>query len=96
MPKVIVTTESQGKIGYELTEDLISIGRASDNTIPIDDPSVSGRHAQLERSGETYRLKDLGSTNGTRLASLPLISPMPHLFNDAPKTGTQVEPQLLL
>ncbi len=72
MPKVIVTTESQGKIGHELTEDLISIGRASDNTIPIDDPSVSGRHAQLERSGETYRLKDLGSTNGTRVNGIPI------------------------
>ena len=53
MPRLIVTTETQGKIGYELTEDLISAGRASDNIIIIEDPSVSGRHAQLERSGET-------------------------------------------
>ena len=72
MPRLIVTTETQGKIGYELTEDLISAGRASDNVIIIEDPSVSGRHAQLERSGETYRLKDLDSTNGTRVNGIPI------------------------
>jgi pSer/pThr/pTyr-binding forkhead associated (FHA) protein len=71
MPKLIVTTEAQGKIGYEFTEDLITIGRAPDNLIIIEDPSVSGRHAQLERSGEIYRLKDLGSTNGTRVNGIP-------------------------
>src|SRR4051794_15367461 len=26
MPKLIITTESQGRIGYEFTEDLITIG----------------------------------------------------------------------
>ena len=72
MPKLIVTTETQGKIGYELAEELISIGRASDNTIVVEDPSVSGRHAQLERSGETYRLRDLDSTNGTRVNGIPI------------------------
>jgi pSer/pThr/pTyr-binding forkhead associated (FHA) protein len=72
MPKLIVTTEAQGKIAYEFTEDLITIGRAPDNMIPIEDPSVSGRHAQLERSGELYRLKDLESTNGTRVNGIPI------------------------
>jgi predicted component of type VI protein secretion system len=72
MPKLIITTESQGKIGYEFTEQVISIGRSPDNMIIIEDPSVSSRHAQLERVGETYRLKDLGSTNGTRVNGLPV------------------------
>ena len=72
MPKLIVTTETAGKIAYELTDDLISIGRASDNTIVIEDPSVSGRHAQLERTGDTYRLRDLDSTNGSRINGIPI------------------------
>jgi pSer/pThr/pTyr-binding forkhead associated (FHA) protein len=72
MPKLIVTTEAQGKIGYELTEDLITIGRAPDNMVIIEHPSVSGRHAQMERSGEIYRLKDLESTNGTRVNGIPI------------------------
>ncbi len=72
MPKLIITTETQGKIAYEFAEELITIGRAPDCMIIIDDPSVSGRHAQLERSGETYRLKDLESTNGTRVNGIPI------------------------
>jgi pSer/pThr/pTyr-binding forkhead associated (FHA) protein len=72
MPKLIITTEAQGKIAYEFAEELITIGRAPDCMIVIDDPSVSGRHAQLERAGDTYRIKDLESTNGTRVNGVPI------------------------
>jgi pSer/pThr/pTyr-binding forkhead associated (FHA) protein len=65
MPKLIVTTEAQGKITYDFTEDLITIGRAPDNMITIEDPSVSGRHAELRLVGDKHQLKDIGSTNGT-------------------------------
>jgi pSer/pThr/pTyr-binding forkhead associated (FHA) protein len=72
VPKLIITTEAQGKVAYEFSEDLITIGRAPDSMIVLDDPSVSGHHAQLELSGETYRLKDLDSTNGTRVNGIPI------------------------
>ena len=72
MPKLILTTEAQGKVAYEFAEHSITIGRAPDNMIMIDDPSVSSRHAQLELSGETYRLKDLDSTNGTKVNGVPI------------------------
>jgi pSer/pThr/pTyr-binding forkhead associated (FHA) protein len=72
MPKLVLTTEAQGKVAYEFTEDLITIGRAPDNMIVIDDPSVSSRHAQLELTGEIYRVKDLESTNGTRVNGIPI------------------------
>ncbi len=72
MPKLILTTEAQGKVAYEFAERSITIGRAPDNMIVIDDPSVSNRHAQLELSGETYRLKDLDSTNGTKVNGIPI------------------------
>ena len=62
MPKLIVSG-----VGYDLVEQVITIGRAPDNTIHIDDPSVSGRHAELRAVGKTYLLRDLGSTNGTRV-----------------------------
>ena len=74
MPKLIVTTEAQGKIAYEFTEDLVTIGRSPDSMIVIEDPSVSGRHAQLELSGDVYRLKDLESTNGTRVNGVPITN----------------------
>jgi pSer/pThr/pTyr-binding forkhead associated (FHA) protein len=72
VPKLILTTESQGKVAYEFAERSITIGRAPDNMIVVDDPSVSSRHAQLELVGETYRLKDLGSTNGTKVNGVPI------------------------
>lgn len=72
MPKLILTTESQGKVAYEFAERSITIGRAPDNMVVIDDSSVSNRHAQMELAGETYRLKDLESTNGTKVNGVPI------------------------
>jgi pSer/pThr/pTyr-binding forkhead associated (FHA) protein len=72
VPKLILTTESQGKVAYEFAERSITIGRAPDNMIVVDDSSVSSRHAQLELAGETYRLKDLESTNGTKVNGVPI------------------------
>jgi len=68
MPKLSILLESS-KTTHELTDDRITIGRAPDNMVQIDDPSVSGRHAQLLLIDERYQLKDLGSTNGTRVNS---------------------------
>ena len=47
----------------------LTIGRKPDNTVAIDNPSVSGHHAIITRDGERYMLRDLGSTNGTRVNS---------------------------
>jgi len=67
MPKLIVSGTT-----YELVDDLVTIGRGPDNAIMINNPSVSARHAQLQLAGETYRLKDLGSTNGTHVNGKPV------------------------
>jgi hypothetical protein len=48
------------------------LGRAGDNTVPIDDPTVSSHHARLTfRSGQ-WILEDLGSRNGTRVNGMDL------------------------
>src|SRR5439155_19681222 len=67
MPKLVISGTA-----HELLEDRITIGRGPDNTIIINDPSVSTYHAQLQLAGETYRLKDLDSTNGTRVNGIPV------------------------
>jgi pSer/pThr/pTyr-binding forkhead associated (FHA) protein len=41
------------------------IGRALDNDIVVTDASVSRHHATIETSNGSYRLRDLGSQNGT-------------------------------
>jgi len=68
MPKLSIFLENS-RATHELTDERITIGRAADNMLQIDDPSVSGRHAQLLLIDERYQLKDLGSTNGTRVNS---------------------------
>jgi predicted component of type VI protein secretion system len=67
MPKLVISGTT-----YELVDDLVTIGRGPDNTIIINNPSVSARHAQLQSTGETYQLKDLGSTNGTHVNGKPV------------------------
>jgi len=59
--------------GLTSTHDLpsrgrVSLGRASDNEVCIDDPSVSRHHAALHLGAEVL-LEDLGSANGTSLRS---------------------------
>jgi hypothetical protein len=46
----------------------LTLGRRPGNSVQILDASVSGRHAELVVDGEGVLLRDLGSTNGTRVA----------------------------
>jgi hypothetical protein len=41
------------------------IGRSPECEIFLDDVTVSRRHAELEREGDTFTIRDLGSLNGT-------------------------------
>ena len=43
----------------------ITIGRAPDNTLVVDDGRVSRQHARIEHEGGQWRIKDAGSHNGT-------------------------------
>jgi pSer/pThr/pTyr-binding forkhead associated (FHA) protein len=60
--------------GQKLTidRDVIGIGRASDNVMAIDDPSISGHHCSVIREGRRFNLRDVGSTNGTRLNDIKI------------------------
>ena len=59
--------DEKGSVSHELTEALVTIGRATENMIVLADPSISGRHARLQAAGDDYQLVDLDSTNGTRV-----------------------------
>ena len=63
--KLITTSSTGEKTEYELTNETTTIGRKPSNDIPIDNLSVSGRHAQVITILEDSFLEDLGSTNGT-------------------------------
>jgi hypothetical protein len=46
----------------------LTLGRRPENGLQLSETSISGRHAELLVDGEGVLLRDLGSTNGTRVA----------------------------
>ncbi|WP_456444289.1 FHA domain-containing protein, partial [Thiolapillus sp.] len=50
---------------FELTDDTLTIGRARDNDIVLDNPGVSSHHATVKAKGIGHVLVDNNSTNGT-------------------------------
>ena len=50
---------------FQLEEAAHSIGRTHANSIRLHDTEVSRNHAELLRRGETYLVRDMGSSNGT-------------------------------
>jgi hypothetical protein len=50
---------------FVLEADVVTGGRHPDSDIFLDDVTVSRRHAQFVRTPEGYRVKDVGSLNGT-------------------------------
>jgi pSer/pThr/pTyr-binding forkhead associated (FHA) protein len=67
MPRLVLNCDGVDLRMHELVGDVIMIGRAALNHIVIDNPSVSAQHAILARVADSYRLKDLHSTNGTQI-----------------------------
>ena len=62
-------------------------GRADDNTIVLDEETVSGHHARLSHRGGQWLLEDLGSKNGTAVNELALEDPMVVTFGDELRFG---------
>jgi pSer/pThr/pTyr-binding forkhead associated (FHA) protein len=66
MPFLTITTEDGQKATHELSGDAVTVGRNDDNTLHLDEGSLSGSHAEFRAGDEGgYTLVDLGSTNGT-------------------------------
>ena len=77
MPRVIITVPDQTPQPYrfQLDRQAVQMGRGSENDIAINCGSVSVKHAVMERIPGGYQIRDLGSTNGTKLDGerLPVI-----------------------
>ncbi|HEX8369267.1 MAG TPA: FHA domain-containing protein [Pyrinomonadaceae bacterium] len=67
------TLKINGEKDFVIEDDRITIGRASDNKIPLAaDSNVSRYHAEIENRGGEFRLVELGSSNGTTVNGEPL------------------------
>lgn len=47
--------------------DVLTIGRHPDSIVRLEDGSVSGHHATLNRQEDGWYVRDIGSSNGTRV-----------------------------
>jgi len=57
--------------------DMITLGRASDCTIPIKDRFLSRRHAEIIRERGAWYVRDCGSVNGTLVNGVKIGEPVP-------------------
>ena len=70
-----------GTVEAALDAPRVTVGRASDNDIVIDDPTVSRHHLVFERLAAGWSAHDVRSTNGTRVNGEPIQAGRP-LYND--------------
>ena len=64
---VVIYSSDARELGkrHVLGAQPIQMGRGSDNTIVLENDSVSRRHCRIEKRGRAYFVQDLQSTNGT-------------------------------
>lgn len=64
-PLVIIYDGALAGTRWPLDKETVTFGRAADCDVVIAERQISRYHARLERDGEGYVLRDLGSKNGT-------------------------------
>jgi hypothetical protein len=79
-----------GHCHVNLLLPVVSVGRALDNTIILEDPRVSRHHAQLRRRYGRYVLYDLGSSGGTQINGYPVAECVLHSGDVISFAGVQV------
>ncbi|MEI6211313.1 MAG: FHA domain-containing protein [bacterium] len=67
MPYLVVMNGPQKGRRLAITGITTRIGRVVGNHIVLDNVSVSSEHAEIARKEDLFRLRDLDSTNGTRV-----------------------------
>ena len=80
-PKLIVLSEKLRGKSFELDKDVVTVGRTDKSDICIKDATISTNHCEFIRSGDTFILKDSGSTNGTRINNVPVADEGQELSN---------------
>jgi phosphoserine phosphatase RsbU/P len=79
-PRLRFTVYQPGVAPQQVTLDgdgLITLGRASECTIPIKDRFLSRRHAEIALDRGLWYVRDCGSVNGTTLNGMRVIEPAP-------------------
>jgi pSer/pThr/pTyr-binding forkhead associated (FHA) protein len=75
--RLLITAGDKAGYQLKLNHREITIGRAENSDLVIDDEFASTRHARLLKVDGAWVVEDLGSTNGTYLDGLKISSPVP-------------------
>ena len=73
---VMVRGDYIGQV-YELSKDVIMVGRSDDVDLVISDSSISRKHAMIVHRPDGFFLSDLGSTNGSFVNKEVVDEPLP-------------------
>ena len=77
-PRILVVTAGTLKgTSLDLAQQQITLGRANDATLVLNDDYASSRHARIFPQDGQWIVEDLGSTNGTYLDRQKVTRPMP-------------------
>ena len=76
-PGVRLTVRNGPRAGqsFAIGAGVTTIGRSRDNTVVVEDPTVSRHHARITQEGPNSFLEDLGSSAGTMLDGTPVRRP---------------------
>ena len=75
IPYLVMHQGPRPQQAFSLRKNLLTLGRAEDNDIVIDDAEVSRHHARLTWQGNTWVIEDLGSSNGTYINGQRISAP---------------------
>lgn len=75
--QLVITDGAQAGAVMRLTDQPVTMGRATDIEVSLQDDYASGRHARLFPQGSRWFLEDLGSTNGTFVGGTRLTRAVP-------------------
>jgi len=99
MATLVIQQNAGASTSHDLNSGTTSIGRHPENTIVLEDRSVSSRHAEIIAVNALYTVRDLQSSNGTKVnGSRKREQPLKHgdiiffgrvecRFHDQPVTG---------
>jgi diguanylate cyclase (GGDEF)-like protein len=90
---LLVVQGAEADLGSHVVCDkAITIGRDDEVELPLRDGSISRRHCVVDRDEEAgrYLLRDLGSTNGTRVNGARVSEPVPLAEGDKIFLGASV------
>jgi hypothetical protein len=90
-PRSLVVTAGSGP-GRVLTlgTAALTIGRAADNSLVVEDDYASSHHCRLVPGPAGWTLEDLGSTNGTFVGKNRVTAPVPVKAGSTFKVGRTV------